>query len=126
MRYAIAPARRHALTSASPILAGETRLKPVFVWWTAFLQQLPFQIILTLWSTLFFGNMLAFVNVGRAIASGSVDIAAVFHGYSAIAGFTFLAIPALFMGLKWANYLASEYRLFDDRIEFAEGFLTKQ
>jgi len=98
----------------------------VFVWWTAFLQQLPFQLFLTLWSTLFFGNMLAFVNVGRAVASGTVNFATVFAGYGLIATLTFLAVPVVFMGLKWANYRTSEYRLLGDRIEFAEGFLTKQ
>lgn len=70
--------------------------------------------------------MLAFVNVGRAVRSGSVDLASVFEGYGAIAAFTFVAVPVVFMGLKWANYRTSAYRLFDDRIEFAEGFLTKQ
>ncbi len=98
----------------------------MFVWWTAFLQQLPFQLFLTLWSTLFFGNMLAFVNVGRAVASGTVNFATVFAGYGLIATLTFLAVPVVFMGLKWANYRTSEYRLLGDRIEFAEGFLTKQ
>lgn len=98
----------------------------MFVWWTALLQQLPFQLFLTLWSTLFFGNMLAFANVGRAVASGNANFTAVFHGYGLIATFTFLAVPVVFMGLKWANYRTSEYSLLEDRVEFAEGFLTKQ
>ena len=85
-------------------------LRPVFISWIAFLMQLPFQIFLTVWAGGFFGGLTA-VFGGRYT----------FLIFGAIA---FVTVPAIAYFGKKLNYSRTEYRFYDDRLEFDEGFFN--
>lgn len=88
-------------------------VRPVFIGWIALLIQLPLQLFLTVWAALFFGGM----SQGM-FGRGSVLPFIVFGA----AGF--LAAPAVAYLGKKLNYSRTEYRFFDDRLEFEEGFFS--
>ena len=88
-------------------------VKPVFIGWIALLTQLPLQIFFTVWTGGFFGG-LTFPLVAR----GS-HITFIFFG-----GIAFFGIPLVAYFGKKLNYSRTEYRFYDDRLEFEEGFFT--
>jgi uncharacterized membrane protein YdbT with pleckstrin-like domain len=89
-------------------------IKPVFVGWVALLVQLPFQIFLTFWCGGFLGAMLGFLFPDR-------NTAQFFFGALA-----FIGIPLCTYIARKYNYSRTEYRFYDDRLEFEEGFFTIQ
>ena len=98
-------------------------LKPVFVGWVQLLSQLPLQLFLTVWSALFFGGI---ASVALSwFADGLEDGPTFSFGTFAFFGLVaFLAIPAIYYFGRKLNYARTEYRFFDDRLEFEEGFLA--
>jgi hypothetical protein len=87
-------------------------VQPVFVGWITLLVQMPFQLFLTLWASLFFGGLTqAFVPGSRLL----------FFFFGALA---FFGVPAVAYFGKKLNYGRTEYRFFADRLEFEEGFFS--
>lgn len=88
--------------------------RPVFVGWIALVVQLPFQLFLTFWAGGFFGGI-----VGGALhVSGAAPF--VFFGGLAFVGVSLVA----YFGKK-LNYSRTTYNFFDDRLEFEEGFFSR-
>ncbi len=90
-------------------------LKPVFIGWITLLQQLPFQLFLTLWCGAFFGGL------GRSFGIFPQDSQTPFIFFGAL---VFFGIPITFYIVKKLNYGRTEYKFFDDQLEFEEGFFT--
>jgi uncharacterized membrane protein YdbT with pleckstrin-like domain len=89
-------------------------LKPVFVGWITLLAQLPLQLFFTLWCGGFFGAMATSVRLFPGSAPPYI-----LFGSLAFVGFPLVA----YFGKK-LNYSRTEYKFFDDRVEFEEGFFT--
>ena len=90
-------------------------LKPVFIGWVTFLIQLPIQFFLTFWSGGFFGSFLFMTGLFAK------DSHLPFILFGSIA---FLGVPlTAYIGKKY-SYRQTEYKFYEDRIEFEEGFLT--
>ena len=90
-------------------------LKPVFIGWITLLTQLPFQLFFTLWCGGFFGGM------ARSLGIFSRDSQTPFILFGALA---FFGIPLVAYIVKKLNYGRTEYKFFDDHLEFEEGFFT--
>ncbi|MDX2027819.1 MAG: PH domain-containing protein [Alphaproteobacteria bacterium] len=90
-------------------------IRPVFVGWITFLQQLPFQLFLTFWAGMFFGGMAIAAN----LFDKKSDVPFIFSGALAFVGVFLVA----YIGKK-LNYDRTEYKFYDDRLEFEEGFFT--
>jgi len=89
-------------------------VKPVFVGWITLLMQLPFQIFFAVWSGGFFGIMAANLT-GKKWAWLPPLV---------IGGAVFVVMPiVIYLGRK-LNYARTEYRFYQDRVEFEEGFFT--
>ncbi len=88
-------------------------VKPVFIGWIVLLAQLPLQLFFTVWSGGFFGGMTSVF-----FPKGS-HISFLFFGLVAFFGFPLVA----YVG-KRLNYSRTEYKFFDDRVEFEEGFFS--
>jgi membrane protein YdbS with pleckstrin-like domain len=86
-------------------------LRPVFVGWITFLVQLPLQLFLTVWAALFLGGM-------TAAALGGPP------AYVLFGALAFLATPLVTFVGKKLNYARTEYRFYEDRLEFDEGFFN--
>jgi membrane protein YdbS with pleckstrin-like domain len=86
--------------------------KPVFIGWLTLLTQLPLQLFFTLWSAIFFGGMTSFLFPNSKIQ---------FIFFGALA---FFGIPLVIYAGKKLNYSHSEYKFFEDRLEFEEGFFS--
>ncbi len=89
-------------------------LKPVFIGWIALVAQLPIQLFMTLWAGGFFGGMLQFLFPAKSGWS--------FITFGAIA---FIGIPIVSYFGKRLNYSRTEYKFYDDHLEFEEGFFTQ-
>jgi uncharacterized membrane protein YdbT with pleckstrin-like domain len=89
-------------------------LKPVFVGWITLLAQLPLQLFFTLWGGGFFGGFAT--SFGLFPGTG---LSFIFFGSIAFVGFPLVA----YFGKK-LNYSRTEYKFFDDHVEFDEGFFT--
>jgi membrane protein YdbS with pleckstrin-like domain len=90
-------------------------LKPVFIGWITLLTQLPFQLFFTLWCGAFFGGM------ARSFGIVAADSQTPFIVFGALA---FFGIPLVVYIGKKLNYTRTEYKFFDDQLEFEEGFFT--
>lgn len=90
--------------------------KPVFIGWIVLVTQIPLQLFMTVWCGGFFGG------IARSIPMFA-ESNAPFLLFGLVA---FFGIPvAAYVGKKY-NYQKTSYKIFDDRIEFEEGFLTLQ
>jgi membrane protein YdbS with pleckstrin-like domain len=90
-------------------------LRPVFVGWITFVCQLPIQLFMTLWAGGFLGGIAkTFLPIAR-------DSNAPFVFFGTLA---FILIPVAAVFGKQLNYTRTEYKFFDDRLEFEEGFFT--
>jgi membrane protein YdbS with pleckstrin-like domain len=85
-------------------------VKPTFIGWTTLVAQLPLQLFFTVWMGGFFGGL-----TRPFLGSGS------FFFFGAVA---FFGIPLIVYFGKKLNYARTEYRFYEDRLEFEEGFLT--
>jgi uncharacterized membrane protein YdbT with pleckstrin-like domain len=97
------------------MLTANTTLsvKPAFVGWLTLLMQLPYQLFMTVWSGVFFGQ-------GISQATG-----AAFWPPAMLIGTTvFVAMPVVIYTVKKLNYARTEYRFYADRVEFEEGFFS--
>jgi len=86
--------------------------KPVFIGWLTLCTQLPLQLFFTIWSGGFFGGMTSMLFPGSKIQ---------FIFFGALA---FFGIPLVIYVGKKLNYARTEYKFFDDRLEFEEGFFS--
>lgn len=90
-------------------------VKPVFVGWITLLMQLPLQLFFSFWAGGFFGGM------------GTVAGLFPQHSFKAsyvIGAIVFFAMPITVYVGKRLNYSRTEYRFYDDRLEFEEGFFS--
>jgi membrane protein YdbS with pleckstrin-like domain len=90
-------------------------LKPVFIGWIALLCQLPLQLFFTLWCGGFFGAL----TKSTGIFPKDSSMPFIFFGALAFFGF-----PAVTYIGKKLNYSRTEYKFYDDRLEFEEGFFS--
>lgn len=98
-------------------------IKPVFVGWAILLAQLPLQLFLTLWSALFLGGLasVALSWFADGLEDGPNFTFVTFAQFGLLA---FIIIPAVFYFGRKLNYARTEYRFFEDRLEYEEGFLA--
>jgi membrane protein YdbS with pleckstrin-like domain len=85
--------------------------RPVFIGWITLLIQLPFQLFLTVWAAMFFGALTA-AALGGPLA------------YFLFGALAFVTVPLVAFVGKKLNYARTEYRFYEDRLEFDEGFFT--
>jgi uncharacterized membrane protein YdbT with pleckstrin-like domain len=91
-------------------------LRPVFVGWITLLTQLPFQLFLTFWAAMFFGG------ISMALGFFARNSQAPFVIFGAI---VFIGVPVVAYVGKRLNYARTEYRFEPDRLEFEEGFFSR-
>jgi len=89
-------------------------LKPVFIGWIALLAQLPLQLFFTVWAGGFFGGF-----------SSSMFQKGDWTPFVFFGGLAFFGIPLVTYLGKRLNYGRTEYRFFSDRLEFEEGFFSR-
>ena len=90
-------------------------LKPIFIGWLTLVALIPLQLFFTLWAVLFFGGLASFFFRSASLSSLP----------SMICGsLAFFGIPLIFYTVKKLNYQSTEYKFFDDRLEFEEGFFS--
>ncbi len=89
-------------------------LRPVFIGWIVLLTQLPFQGFFTFWAGGFFGGF------SSSLFSKGDWTPFIFFG-----GAAFIGIPLVAYFGKKLNYNRTEYRFFNDRLEFEEGFFSR-
>ena len=94
--------------------------RPTFIFWTSLIAVLPITLFMALWSGLFFGGMLSAFVQHPAFAGGMFGSAAWLIGVVVLVLFPVAALAA-----RSLNYSNTVYRVFDDRIEIDEGFLTQ-
>jgi uncharacterized membrane protein YdbT with pleckstrin-like domain len=90
-------------------------LRPVFIGWITLVIQLPLQLFLSFWIGDFFGTMLLITGLFWE----HQQIPFVICG-----GIAFIAIPLVAYFGKKLNYSRTEYRFYDDHLEFEEGFFS--
>ena len=88
-------------------------LKPVFIGWLTLLIQVPLQLFFTLWAGGFFGGLTSALFPRNSWSSF------IFFG-----GLAFFGLPLIAYIGKKLNYSRTEYKFFDDRLEFEGGFFT--
>jgi membrane protein YdbS with pleckstrin-like domain len=103
--------------AASPVL-----YRPRFIGWTALLAQLPFSIFISVWAGGFVGSLFkTFLPYAHTVVSWRIG-----NPFVVIGSTTFVLILFIDLGLKRLNYSSTTYRLYPDRIEIDEGFLTQR
>jgi len=90
-------------------------VRPVFIGWITLLIQSPFQLFFTIWSAGFLGG----ITQSAGLFPRGSDMPFIFFGALA-----FFAVPAVAYIGKRLNYSRTEYRFFDDHVEFEEGFFS--
>jgi hypothetical protein len=93
--------------------------RPTFVLWTSFLGQLPLQLFFACWAGGFFGGLLSMLFPGTFGATLPVGDPFLTIGITVL-----LLFPVVTLAAKWLNYRNTVYRVYRDRIEIEEGFLT--
>ncbi|WP_354126911.1 PH domain-containing protein [Bradyrhizobium sp. i1.15.2] len=80
--------------------------------------QLPLQLFFALWAGGFFGGLLSVIlPAGATVRVGSPFV---------LVGIAVLVLfPAVTLAARWLNYGNTIYRVYSDRIEIEEGFLTQ-
>jgi membrane protein YdbS with pleckstrin-like domain len=95
--------------------------RPKFVLWTSLLAQVPLQLFFALWAGMFFGGLLnAFLPTAADFISRHVGSPFVTFGVVVLCLF-----PIVTLSIKWLNYSNTVYRVYSNRIEIQEGFLTQ-
>ncbi len=90
-------------------------LKPVFVGWITFLTQLPSQLLFSILCGLLIGGVAT--DIGLFPNNSKLPI-------MLFGGTAFIVFPIVVYVVKKFNYRVTEYKFYDDRLEFQEGFLT--
>jgi uncharacterized membrane protein YdbT with pleckstrin-like domain len=90
-------------------------VRPVFIGWVTLLVQVPLQLFFTVWSAGFLGGL---TQTTGLFPRGS-QMPFVIFGVLAFFGIPIVA----YLGKK-LNYGRTEYRFFDDHLEFEEGFFS--
>jgi len=94
--------------------------RPTFVLLTSFLAQLPLQLFFAIWAGGFFGGLLSVL-----FPTGIVTARAYIGSPFLVIGIAVLLLfPIVTLAAKWLNYSNTAYRIYSDRIEIEEGFLT--
>lgn len=91
-------------------------LKPVFIGWSTFITQLPIHLFFTVWLSMFLGG------ISQIFISKFVTFTV--EPFILIGCLTFIIFPLVVLFVKKFNYEKTEYKFFDDRLEFEEGFFT--
>lgn len=99
--------------------APTATFSPVFVPWIAFLQQIPLQLFFSFWAGGFFGGMFQ-TFLRPQLGATSIKVSP----FLAIGMLVFVAFPVVVVIGRAMNYRNTKYRLFPDRLEIEEGFLT--
>jgi membrane protein YdbS with pleckstrin-like domain len=95
--------------------------RPKFVFWTSVLAQVPLQLFFAFWAGGFFGGLLtALLPAAAASMSRHVGSPFVTFGQMVLCLF-----PIATLSVKWLNYRNTVYRIYSDRIQIQEGFLTQ-
>jgi uncharacterized membrane protein YdbT with pleckstrin-like domain len=108
--------RPTAFESHVPVLT----LKPVFVPWAAMLAMIPLHVIVTVWGGGFLGGFSMFA--ARAVG---LDI----PGWASFAVFGvlfFVGIPIVTYTAREKLYARTEYRFFQNRLDYSEGLFTAE
>jgi len=97
------------------MFGGQMRLslRPVFVGWITLLVQLPFQLFFTVWAGGFFGGM-----------TSTLLLKGTHYPFILFGALAFVGVPLVAYFSKKLNYSRTEYRFYDDRLEFDEGFFN--
>ena len=98
---------------SEPVDGLRFSVRPVFIGWITLLVQLPLQLFLTFWAGGFFGGM------SHSLLGLQGRAPVIFFGALA-----FFGVPVVAYFGKKLNYTRTEYKFFDDRLEFEEGFFT--
>jgi hypothetical protein len=93
--------------------------RPTFVLWTSFLAQLPLQLFLAFWAGGFLGGLLSMLF--PTPPGGTVHVG---NPFLTIGITVLLLFPIVSLAAKWLNYRNTVYRVYPDRVEIQEGFLT--
>jgi membrane protein YdbS with pleckstrin-like domain len=113
---AVGQPHRDTWESIVPVLA----LKPVFVPWACLMAILPLHIFMTIWGGGFFGgfSMFAVQALGIDLPPGTtfVFFGAVF----------FFAVPTLAYTAQKKTYAKTEYRFYQTKLDYYEGFFTTE
>jgi membrane protein YdbS with pleckstrin-like domain len=99
-----------------PVLA----LKPVFIPWAVMLSILPLHLFMTFWGGGFFGGFSMF-----AVQALGIDLppGATFVFFGAL---FFLAIPIVTYTAQKKTYAKTEYRFYQTKLDYYEGFFTTE
>jgi len=98
-------------------------LRPVFIGWITLVIQLPLQLFLTFWAGSFFGGMLIVVG-GTLVKTRNSFLWDTHIPFVICGGITFVVIPLVAYFGKKLNYSRTEYRFYNDHLEFEEGFFS--
>jgi uncharacterized membrane protein YdbT with pleckstrin-like domain len=106
--------KKPAYDTGLPIITA----RPMFIPWVTIASVIPIQIFMTVWAGGFFGgfSMFGIEALGLSIPTW---FPFVFFG-----GLAFFGIPLLTFYAKKRTYEKTEYKIYSDRLEFAEGFWT--
>jgi membrane protein YdbS with pleckstrin-like domain len=114
-----------ATGDAQPALVEESNipvlaLKPVFIPWAVFLSILPLHLFMTFWGGGFFGgfSMFAVQALGIELPPGTTFI---FFG-----ALFFMAIPIVTYTAQKKTYAKTEYRFYQTKLDYYEGFFTTE
>jgi membrane protein YdbS with pleckstrin-like domain len=95
-------------------------LKPVFIPWAVMLAILPVHIFMTIWGGGFFGgfSMFAVKAIGLDVPEWSTFL---FFG-----ALFFFAIPLVAYTAQKKSYAKTEYRFYQTKLDYYEGFFTTE
>jgi membrane protein YdbS with pleckstrin-like domain len=115
-------AERAPRASRSPERSDTPRLvlRPRFIGWASVLTVLPIQLFMTVWGAGFFGGF-GFAAIDLLGLPWPGWIFAPVFGV-----LFFVGIPLLTYVSHRQTYVQTEYRFYDDRLEYAEGFWTAE
>lgn len=108
------PPRASVHESHIPVMS----LKPVFIPWAAVLSILPVQIFMTVWGGGFFGgfSMFAVNAIGLDVPQGST--------FLLFGALFFFAVPIVAYTTQKKSYAKTEYRFYQTKLDYYEGFFT--
>ena len=95
-------------------------LKPVFIPWAVMLAILPLHVFMTIWGGGFFGgfSMFAVQALGIKLPPGTTFV---FFGM-----LFFFAIPIITYTTQKKTYAKTEYRFYQTKLDYYEGFFTTE